>query len=72
MFSFLDAKDSMTAEVRDHIEKLVESLVGDGIDKVSVTKICQHPSCKNFLLSIRNLKRSMSVFLLAYLQNLVF
>jgi hypothetical protein len=43
---FSDVKDSATSQVRDHIEKLVESLVGETIDGVTVAKICQHPTCK--------------------------
>jgi len=26
---------------------LVESLVGEKIDSVSIARLCQHPSCKN-------------------------
>ena len=33
-------------EVRTHIEKVVESLVGDNIDEASVLKLTDNPSCK--------------------------
>ena len=33
-------------KVRTHIEKVVESLVGDNIDEASVLKLTDNPSCK--------------------------
>ena len=33
-------------EVRDHIEKVVETLVGDNLDESSVIRLANHPSCK--------------------------
>ena len=45
-FSSLDAVDSSSAQVRDHIESLVESLVGKGLDDVKIIHLFDHPSCK--------------------------
>ena len=33
-------------EVREHIEKVVETLVGENLDQASVLKLVNHPSCK--------------------------
>ena len=35
-------------EVREHIEKVVETLVGDDLDETSVIRLVNHPSCKYF------------------------
>ena len=42
----LDATDSSTSQVREHIESLVESLVGKDLDEVKVIQLFDHPSCK--------------------------
>ena len=42
----LDAPDSTTTQVREHIESLVESLVGKNLDEVKVIQLFDHPSCK--------------------------
>ncbi len=34
--------------MRDHIEKVVESEVGENLDGVSVIKILDHPSCERY------------------------
>ena len=41
-----DVKDATTGQVREHIEKLVETLVGENIDDVIIARLCQHPTCK--------------------------
>ncbi len=38
--------DPATADVRDHIEKVVESLVGGEIDSVNIVRLSKHPHCK--------------------------
>ena len=45
----LDAPDSSTTQVREHIESLVESLVGKNLDDAKVIQLFDHPSCKYFL-----------------------
>ena len=46
-YSFLlDSEDSSIAQVRDHIESLVESLVGKNLDEAKVIQLFDHPSCK--------------------------
>ena len=42
----LDSEDSSIAQVRDHIESLVESLVGKNLDEAKVIQLFDHPSCK--------------------------
>ena len=42
----LDCSDDVMLEVRDHIEKVVETLVGDHLDESSVIRLANHPSCK--------------------------
>lgn len=42
----LDATDSSTTQVREHIENIVESLVGKDLDEVKVIQLFDHPSCK--------------------------
>ena len=39
--------DEGISEVREHIEKVVETLVGDSLDQTSVLKLVNHSSCKN-------------------------
>ena len=41
-----DTSDDVMLEVRDHIEKVVETLVGDNLDESSVIRLANHPSCK--------------------------
>ena len=49
IFSFFtDTSDDVMLEVRDHIEKVVETLVGDNLDESSVIRLANHPSCKYF------------------------
>ena len=43
---FTDTSDDVMLEVRDHIEKVVETLVGDNLDESSVIRLANHPSCK--------------------------
>ncbi len=38
--------DESSATVREHIEKVVEALVGGSIDSVTVVKISGHPACE--------------------------
>lgn len=38
--------DEGISEVREHIEKVVETLVGDNLDQTSVLKLVNHSSCK--------------------------
>ena len=38
--------DAATANVRDHIEKVVESLVGDNLDSVNIIKISNDQNCE--------------------------
>ncbi|XP_059090088.1 uncharacterized protein LOC131885907 isoform X3 [Tigriopus californicus] len=38
--------DSSTSTVRDHIEKVVESLIGDDLDSVNIIHLSEHPSYK--------------------------
>ena len=38
--------DAATATVRDHIEKVVESLVGDNLDSVNIIKLSKEPNCE--------------------------
>ena len=42
----LDAEDLHTAQVREHIESLVESLVGKNLDEVKIIQLFDHPACK--------------------------
>ena len=42
----LGSEDSSIAQVRDHIESLVESLVGKNLDEAKVIQLFDHPSCK--------------------------
>ena len=44
----LDCTDDAMLEVREHIEKVVETLVGDDLDETSVIRLVNHPSCKYF------------------------
>lgn len=46
MIKFAESDDEGMAEVREHIEKVVETLVGDNLDEASVVKLVNHPSCK--------------------------
>lgn len=39
--------DPATATVRDHIEKVVESLVGDNLDAVNIIKLSEEPQCES-------------------------
>ena len=39
--------DPATAGVRDHIEKVVESLVGDNLDSTNIIRLSSHPDCKH-------------------------
>ena len=45
-YLLLDSEDSSIAQVRDHIESLVESLVGKNLDEAKVIQLFDHPSCK--------------------------
>ena len=40
--------DEGVSEVREHIEKVVETLVGDNLDQTSVLKLVNHSSCKKW------------------------
>ena len=48
----LDCTDDAMLEVREHIEKVVETLVGDDLDETSVIRLVNHPSCKYFSTSM--------------------
>ncbi len=39
--------DAAAASVRDHIEKVVESIVGENLDCVNVIRISADPNCEN-------------------------
>lgn len=43
---FSHTTDEVMNEVRSHIEKLVETLVGENIDESSVLKLSENSSCK--------------------------
>ena len=38
--------DTSTATVRDHIEKVVETLVGEDLDSVNIIRLSRDPDCK--------------------------
>ena len=40
--------DEGVSEVREHIEKVVETLVGANLDQTSVLKLVNHSSCKKW------------------------
>ena len=45
--------DAATANVRDHIEKVVESLVGDNLDSINIIKLSENQNCKHVICIIR-------------------
>lgn len=49
-------RDKVTENVREHLERIVESHVDEGIDAVSLARIFDHPQCKCplFLLTAVN------------------
>lgn len=56
-FSFADQSsviDAATATVRDHIEKVVESLVGENLDMVNIVRLSTQTNCK-YLQSPRDI-----------------
>ena len=64
-------------EVRDHIEKVVETLVGDNLDESSVIRLANHPSCKfyatlrTFAFLFKNLIVIAKIDVLYYLIHFV-
>ena len=45
-FLATDTTDPCTTQVREHIESLVESLVGKNLDEVKIIQLFDHPACK--------------------------
>ena len=46
--------DEGVSEVREHIEKVVETLVGDNLDQTSVLKLVNHSSCKKWFHALND------------------
>ena len=57
-YLLLDSEDSSIAQVRDHIESLVESLVGKNLDEAKVIQLFDHPSCKLNTFSLKDSKNN--------------
>ena len=57
-YLLLDSEDSSIAQVRDHIESLVESLVGKNLDEAKVIQLFDHPSCKLNTFSPNDIKNN--------------